>query len=313
MIPAPISKYPPHSRLMRPLWFPAAVAARIPGVLRTLSGDVTLLCRELVSTFMTLEPLTRRPRVLDVDDAIWLSRKGNGIRRIAGMVEAVIAGNEFLAGWFGQYCNDVTIVPTAVDVDRFAPPLHGRPQGGRIVIGWSGTSSNHSALAEIETPLLHVLAGSNNAMLRILSDMRPRFNRLPPEKWDFVKWNPEVEVPTIQGFDIGLMPLRDDDWSRGKCSYKMLLYMACGVPVIVSPVGMNKQVLALGDCGHAAVSLDDWEDSMRSLLLEEDIRREMGRAGRQIVVEHFSLSAIVLRLEEVFRRLAGRRNCVCVG
>jgi glycosyltransferase involved in cell wall biosynthesis len=109
---------------------------------------------------------------------------------------------------------------------------------------------------------------------------------------EFIPWSPENEVRTIQEMSMGLMPIDDTLWSRGKCSYKMLLYMSCGVPVVVSPYGMNAEVLAQGDVGFGAVSTDDWVAKIRWLLDNEQAGAQMGRNGRVVVEAHFALETL---------------------
>ena len=110
----------------------------------------------------------------------------------------------------------------------------------------------------------------------------------------------------LQGMDIGLMPLADNAWSRGKCSYKMLLYMSCGIPVVVSPVGMNAQVLGMGEMGFAVVSGSDWMNAIMTLIDEAELRRRMGEVGRKIVEADFSRQRVAVRLADVLKRIAGR-------
>jgi glycosyltransferase involved in cell wall biosynthesis len=223
--------YPPRARLARPFWLAATLADRLPDVLRSHRFDVTFLQRELVSTLETWERLTGRPRVLDVDDALWLYRGGRFIRRIAAGCDAVICGNAFLAEYFAGWHPSVHIVPTAVDTARFAP---GRAPAAGSTIGWSGSASGLPYLHAIEDALDAVLRARPAARLRVVCNASPQFARLPADRVDFVPWTPGTEVTALQDLAVGIMPLPDTDWERGKCSFKMLLYMACGVPVVVS-------------------------------------------------------------------------------
>ena len=250
---ARVSSFPPASRLLRPFWLAATLAARLPDIAATRHGQVTLLQREFVSTLATLEGLTARPRVLDVDDAIWLNRGDGGFaRRLAREVDVVVAGNAYLADWFGACCDRVEILPTAIDTERFRPDptLTDRPRARPRRIGWTGSSGNFPFLLLWEEALRAVLAAEPDVVVRVCADRRPPLDRLPVDRWQWVPWTPAVEVPFLQSLDIGLMPLADTPWARGKCSYKMLQYLACGVPAVVSPVGMNNEVLAQADSGN---------------------------------------------------------------
>ena len=304
-LPAPVSGYPPERRWMRPMWLPISLAARIPGVAATWSSDVTLIGREFVSTLSTLESFTRRPRVFDVDDAIWLRRGGGFARHLAGRMDVVVAGNDYLAEWFGRYCPDVEILPTAVDCDRFVPGSGSGKTGKGMVVGWSGTSGNFPFLYEIETAMAQVMRERPEVRFQVSSDRPPGFRHLPADRVDFVPWSPDNEIGFIQSLDVGLMPLPDNEWSRGKCSYKMLLYLSCGVPVVVSPVGMNTQVLQAAEVGLGARNPDEWRKSILALLADDGGRTEMGARGRELVVEKFSTAVLGGRLARILKRAAG--------
>lgn len=303
--PAPVSSYAPATMIMRPAWFLATVVARIPSVIDSWRSSVTWLGREMVATVCTLEPFLKRPVVLDVDDAIWLPRGGHGIRRLVRHVDLVFAGNDFIADWFRAVGLPVEVVPTAVDVTRFrpsTPPVPGQKK--EIVIGWTGTSSNHEALLDIAGALNTVMRARPQTRLLIVSDARPRLDELPSGRVDFVRWSPVNEVNTIQSMDVGLMPLGDTDWARGKCSYKMLLYMACGLPVVVSPVGMNANVLEMGSIGYGAVGAADWEDALIALVDSEEERLAMGQTAREVTTQYFSIEIVAELLAQGLRRAA---------
>lgn len=302
--PALASNYPPPQRWLRPFWGTATVIGRVPGVLASWKADLTWLSREMVSTLVTLEPFTKCPRVFEADDAIWLYREGRAARFLARHSDAIIAGNEFLADWFSQYNEDVTIIPTAVNTERFKP-LGRIRESEQVIIGWSGSSSNFKYLYTIEPALEKVLAKHPTAQLRIVADQKPKFRQINPTRIEFIPWSPQNEVNTIQEMDIGIMPLEDSDWTRGKCSYKMLLYMACAVPVVVSPVGMNATVLQTGTVGVPAQTLSDWQGALNYLIDSPDIRHRFGTQGRQVCLAHYSLAAIAPRLAKCLKRVAG--------
>jgi glycosyltransferase involved in cell wall biosynthesis len=296
---AKLGAYPPVSSLLRPWWLPATLAQRIPAIVRSHLYDVTLLQRSMVSTLATLEGWTGQPRVFDVDDALWLRRGGGWVRRIVGKCDAVVCGNSFLADYFSQHNSNVHVVPTAVDTARFAPVPESR--GNTRVIGWSGVSSEYEYLYCIEEALHDVLMAREDVRLRVMADRPPRFSRLQASRVEFVKWNPAMEAEAIRTMSVGLMPLRDSDWARGKCSYKMLLYLSCGVPAVVSPVGMNREVLAMGEVGHGATSMADWRDALLTLLDDEERARTLARNGRQVVEKHFSVKPIAGQIGNILR------------
>lgn len=302
-----VSCYPPRALWLRPLWLPAAVLARVPDVVATHAGPapgrVTLLQREFVSTLTTLEGLTARPRVLDVDDAIWLHRGGGFAARLARACDVVIAGNGYLAAWFDRHCGRVEVLPTAVDADRFAPAS--APPGGEgarpPAVGWIGTAANAPFLEAWSAGLRGLLEQRPDLRLRICADQPPRLDRLPPDRIDWVPWSAQAEVPFLQSLDVGLMPLPDTPWTRGKCAFKMLQYLACGVPAVVSPVGMNAEVLAQAPVGRAAADGEQAAQEIGALLDDGAARSALGAAGRQLVLERYSVAAVAPRLAAILK------------
>lgn len=300
-LPSCISKYPPESRSLRPLWGVAKLATLVPRVFQSRSFDVVLLQREMVSTFVTLEPLTGKPRILDVDDAIFLYRGGAFARRLAEMSDCVICGNVYLADWFGKWNRNIEIIPTGVNIDRYVPvPLHCEDRD-RQALGWVGTSGNLKYLYSIENALAKVMKAVPDAQLVVVSDKTPQLQRIDPARIKYVRWTVEKEVADIQSMDVGIMPLDDTTWARGKCSFKMLQYMACGLPVVVSPVGMNAEVLSMGNIGVGATSESEWTEAVVRLLQSREMRSRLGSEGRKVVEERFSIPVIASQLAACLR------------
>jgi len=300
---ARFGSYPPVSQLVRPFWGIATLAQRIPGIVAShiCSYDLSLLQREFFSTMDTLEGFTKCPRILDVDDAIWVHRRGAFARRLAARCDAVICGNTFLAENFSKWNPNVSILPTAVDTNRYRPA--NRRTGGAKIIGWSGSSSGLRYLYTIEPALAKVLRRHRKARVRIVSNAAPSFQEIQPHQLEYIPWSPLVEVEALQEMTVGLMLLDDGPWSRGKCSYKMLLYMACGVPVVVAPVGMNAEILARSDVGIGASTLAEWTAAIDALLSDPQGAAVLGENGRREVVSHYSLKVLAPRLASYLTRL----------
>ncbi|HMF89076.1 MAG TPA: glycosyltransferase family 4 protein [Candidatus Angelobacter sp.] len=260
----------------------------------------------MISTFFTLERFTKGPRILDVDDAIWLYRDGSFVHRLAGISDSVICGNSFLAEHFSRWNSSITILPTAVDTDRFIT-LASRPANENLTIGWSGGYEGGPDLKVAEAALQIVLNRNPNVRLRVISDQPPCLN-LPPGQMEFVRWTPETEVRAIQTLDIGIMPLRDTLWSRGKCAYKMLLYMSCGVPAVVSPVGMCGEVCNLAEVGISAGTTQDWVEALEELLRDTQLRTAMGAKARDIIEQKFSIHQLAPKLAAELARVAERNR-----
>jgi glycosyltransferase involved in cell wall biosynthesis len=172
------------------------------------------------------------------------------------------------------------------------------------IIGWTGVASNLKYLLSIESALAAVLERLPDAILRVVSGARPQFRLLDDVRVQFIPWSPGNDVETIREMSIGLMPIEDSPWGRGKCSYKMLQYMSCGLPVVVSPVGMNKELLALGKVGFGPQSDAEWVDCISWLLENPEKGREMGAVGRKIVQESYSIPVLAPRLAGYIRIFA---------
>ena len=298
---ARFGSWPPTAKLQRPFWLAATLADRLPGVAKSYCHDVTLLQREMVSTMVTLEGLTRRPRVLDVDDAIWLNaRAAKNFPALVRICDGVVCGNDFIAESVRQWTDKLIVLPTAVDTDRFRPGSGSKGERNQI-IGWSGLHAGFKYLLDIEGALVKVLEKRRNAVLRVVSDVKPVFRTLDSSRVEYIPWCAANEVKTIQEMTAGLMPIDDSLWARGKCSYKMLLYMSCGVPVVVSPFGMNQEILRLGKVGFGARTEPEWVESMTWLLDNAGQGSEMGVAGRKIIEERYSLHLLAPRLASYLR------------
>lgn len=278
------------------LWL-CKVVASVPGVLGSYRNDVTWLSRDLVVGLPTLEPILKSPLVLDVDDAIWCTWPlGSASARMSARRSAlVLAGNATLAGWFADYARRVEIVPTAVDVDRFVPITNSNPRA-TLTLGWIGSGSNLAYLQDIVPALAEVMRRRSEVRLRIVSNMAPRFSGLQGSRVDYVPWSTTGEVQAIQGMDIGLMPMPDNEWTRGKCSFKMLQYLACGKAAVVSPVGMNKEVLAQAEVGLGPRNRDEWVDALVALIDDAGERGRLGANGRQLVERCYAARVIADRI-----------------
>jgi glycosyltransferase involved in cell wall biosynthesis len=292
-----LGAYPPLNRGLRPAWLVGTLAQRLPQLVGSWRADVVLLQRELVSTLPTIEALTPRPRIVDVDDALHLHRSGRAARYLASLADIVVVGNAWLAEVWRPWNPAVEILPTGVDTERYtASPL---PEA--LTIGWIGLSANLHYLAAIAPALSRVLSRFPGTKIAVCCDRRPNIPGLP---LTYVPWSPAIEVPFLSSIAVGIMPLTDGPWERGKCSFKMLQYMAAGRPCIVSPVGMNNEILQQAEVGRAARTIDDWIEGISSLLSDRSAAEQMGAAGRDLAVARYSVRVLAPRFAEVLRRLA---------
>lgn len=284
---------------------PLAAMTRLPAALAARAGDVVWLERELIAGRHTLERFAGARRIFDVDDAIWLLNDSNFSEQIAAASFGVIAGNDFIADYYRRYCKRVWVVPTSVDTQVWRPPA--KREGAGWIIGWTGTSSNLPHLLAVEEPLADFLSRHRDCRLLVVCNRKPRLKKIPARSLRFVRWSPENEVELVKEMDVGLMPLPDTDWARGKCALKMLLYMAVGIPVIASSVGVAESLLRRTEAGILATAERDWYDALRLLYENRDTASGMGMAGRTLVEEEYSVAKNAVTLAGIFREAVGTR------
>ncbi|MFI9652998.1 glycosyltransferase [Guyparkeria halopsychrophila] len=301
-------------RIRRRYLFPWAIIqsfiniiTRLPSFVGSRKSDITLISRSVVPGLEETVKLLPHPRVLDVDDAIWLSdpRGVGSAARLAKNVDVVIAGNEYISRWYSQYCNEVYVVPTAIDTEKYRPRTsHETKSRHCCTIGWIGTSGNFPNLKIAKPALEKVLIDRDDVRILIISNERPYGWQFDGERVEFRYWSESGEVSDLQELDVGIMPLRDSDWSQGKCSFKLLQYMAVGIPVVASPVGMNNDVLSAGDVGFSASNETEWYGSVLKLCDDPKFRVCLGKQGRKVVVEKYSTEVVARQLADVFERVA---------
>lgn len=248
--------------------------------------------------------------IYDFDDALWLTDKKYEsfflrtikcrwkVRTICRMSHRVSCGNDFLCQYARQFNNNVIYNPTTIDTDFLHDP--GRVplrRSEKIIIGWTGSSSTLKYLKEIEGILTDVEISYPQVQFKIIADQEPL---LQLQRLTFTKWNNETEIVDLGEFDIGIMPLPDDDWSKGKCAFKALQYMALEIPTVASAVGVNVSVINHGVNGFLVESIEDWKNCLGKLILHENLREELGRKGRQTVVDNYSVRSNASRFLALF-------------
>lgn len=303
----------------------AVVAARALGRrLRSLAArpapDVWLVQREaffLGGAWGEWLAGQRAPVVFDFDDAIWIRATSTANRRYAwlknvdkipravGMADLVIAGNHYLGEWASAHAARVHVVPTVVDTEHFAPPARDTASGP-VVIGWSGSASTIEHLRPL-LPVFDRLAAhfGDRLSIRVMGD--PGFTH-EPLGLAGERWTPEDELALLRRMDIGVMPLPDDDWARGKCGLKGLVAMSMGAATVMSPVGVNAEIVQHGANGFLARSADDWFAVLARLIDDADLRQRIGRAGRETVVDRYSVQRWEPVLAGLLHDAAGARR-----
>ncbi len=304
-----------HGVVCVPLAIPPAGPARVRQFLGLRGFDAVFVQKRLLG-LLDRAILSRAARrlVYDVDDAVMFREgdrsdapRGSRMRRfraMAAMSDLVLAGNDTLRRAAAAHAGRVFCFPTVVDTDRYRPEP--RPPHAPPVIGWSGSRGTNDYLNAV-LPALDRLAARVPFTLRVVSDTREGIDLAACAnlRAEFSRWDAASERDDFLGFDIGLMPLPDTPWARGKCALKALVYMACGVPAVCSPVGVVSTIITHGWNGFLAASEGEWESSLERLLGDEALRREIAARGRETVVDRYSLAAHAPRLLAILRDLCG--------
>lgn len=246
------------------------------------------------------------PFIFDFDDAVFVPyvSPSNGYlsylkfpgktRSICRLAAHVMAGNEYLADYAREVNDRVTIVPTTIDTAKYT--VEPRTQENEMpVIGWSGSHSTAQHLSTLRGALQR-LAREERFLLRVIG--APGF-KIDDVNIEALPWRPETEVAELRTFDIGVMPLPDDQWSRGKCGLKALQYMAVGVPTVCSPVGVNTEIIQDDENGLIASTEDEWVEKLTRLLRSAELRQRLGRAGRATVDARYSASVQAPRVFQI--------------
>jgi len=281
-----------------------AIRVRLRDVMRRNKYDVIFIQREAFMTgsvfFEKQLSRVKGKMIFDFDDAIWLEdtsshnqlmkwlKRPQKTNELIAMADEVIAGNTFLADYAKKFNSNVTIIPTTVDTERFKP-MSRKKQIETVIIGWTGTHTTlkHFRMAIPALKKLKERCGEK-IEIHIICD----------EKFDVEglslickEWSLQSELNDLMEFDIGIMPLPDDEWSKGKCGFKAIQYMSLEIPSVISPVGMNKEIIHHGVNGFFASSDDEWLDILVKLVESDELREKLGKEGRQTVIEKFSLQS----------------------
>jgi len=229
---------------------------------------------------------------------------GRKIDHVMAASTIVVAGNEYLADRARTAgAQRIEIIPTVLDTQAYRT---GNPTpSGKPIIGWIGSPSTWTEYAAPMMPLLSSVASTEAAMIRAVGAAD---GVVGSDTLEILPWAEATEVAAIQSMHIGIMPLDDSPWARGKCGYKLIQYMACGLPVVASPVGVNADIVEHGVNGFLATTEQEWRDALTTLLRDPALRQRMGAAGRRKVEAEYSLAVWGPRVAALFRDVAKARG-----
>ncbi|MCS7019560.1 MAG: glycosyltransferase family 4 protein [Cytophagales bacterium] len=298
---------------------------RLKNCLQIKQYDIVFLYREAHFTRLTVfEKFFKRSgakMIVDFDDAIWLPVVSEGnkafawlknaqkINQIIAWSDLVIVGNSYLAHYAQRFNPNVVIIPTTLDTDIFHPNnsrfLQARTmykqKDSAVVIGWTGS---FSTIEHFEYGIPALLAIKNKygdkVRFKLIGDSRYKNEQLGIQG---VAWHPDTELEELGEIDIGIMPLPDNEWTRGKCGFKGLTYMSLAIPAVLSPVGVNKDIIRDGENGFLASTTEEWIEKLSLLIENESLRKQIGEAGRKTVWEFYSQKSQKERYVSLFKSL----------
>ena len=249
--------------------------------------------------------------IFDFDDSIWLSNvsegnkrlewlKGYGkIKKIISLADVVIAGNNYLKQYAANYNQNVIVIPTTIDTDYHVPKLPEEKKS--ICIGWTGSPTTISHFRLI-IPVLQNLKNKygNKIYFKVIGDKHYQEKSLSIQG---IEWKRESEIEDLHEFDIGIMPLVDDEWAKGKCGLKGLQYMALEIPTVMSAVGVNTEIIEEGKNGYLAANKNEWIEKLSLLIENEDLRSKLGKEARKTIENKYSVNSQKENYLNVFKEL----------
>jgi len=293
-----------------------AYLRRLRVLLYTRKFDLIWIEKELFPwfpVFIEKALVPRIPYLIDYDDATFHNYDihprhfvsfllGRKIDEIMANAALVTAGNEYLAGRARQAgAKRVEVLPSVIDLAKY-PGIMNKTEEGSYTVGWIGSPGTAKHLLEAENALKQVCKNRGGKVVLVGAGENP-FSGLMATIRD---WDEATETVEIGNFDVGIMPLPDNPWERGKCGFKLIQYMACGKPVVASPVGVNREIVVDGVNGFLASTPKEWVEALLRLKADPELRRAMGEKGRRMVEERYCLQVTAPRLHRILLEAAGR-------
>jgi glycosyltransferase involved in cell wall biosynthesis len=316
--------YKPGHYLRKAVTFAGLAVKRLDSLRDASQFDIVFIYREMFplgpAVVERLLAMRGRPAVVfDFDDAIFLPSVSDANRLIAALKnprkvgsiirhsDHVITGNEYLATYARRFNDNVTTIPTCVDTHRFAPPQNAVPHRAAAlpVVGWIGSPTTASYIRAL-APVLQRVNERHPFELRVSGAGRPMV--VPGLTIENPAWSLDREVELFNTCDVGVYPLSDDEWSKGKCGFKAIQFMACGVPVVAEAVGVNREIVQDGVNGFLAATPDEWVEKLGRLLPDPELRRRFAIAGRRTVEARYSLDVNAPKLAATLRRVAEKKG-----
>jgi glycosyltransferase involved in cell wall biosynthesis len=288
-------------------------------VIRAPKYDYIFIYREafMIGTTQFERGLKRskRPIIFDFDDSIWIQDISEGNKNLSWMkrpsktdeiislADLVIVGNKYLAEHAKTFCSNVAIIPTTIDTNYHKPT--NKTTHSILCIGWTGseTTIRHFKLI---IPVLRRLKEKYGDHISFTQISNVPYD-VPEIGLNAITWTPQNEISELEKFDIGIMPLPNDEWAKGKCGFKGLQYMAMEIPTIMSPVGVNTEIIEDGVNGFFASNEEEWFSVLCRLIEDNELRATIGKKGRETVIERYSIESQKKKYVQLFDDLTQKR------
>lgn len=298
--------------LTQAFWLIVSVVRTFLRVPLAVTADFVFVHREVMPigppiAEWLIKHVLRKKIIYDFDDAIWMTDKTKEsvleriIRwrsKVGGICTwsyKVSCGNQYLADFAQQFNANVLVNPTTIDTEEVHNPtlfdkhkMREEKKISGVVIGWTGSHSTLKYLEEIEPVLIELENQNPEISLVVIADKPPQ---LKLKRLLFYKWSKETEIKNLMLVDIGIMPLPNDQWAKGKCGFKALQYMALGIPTVVSPIGVNTTIIQHGENGFCCSAREEWREIINLLVKDDSLRAKTGNAGKQTVLNHYSVKS----------------------
>jgi glycosyltransferase involved in cell wall biosynthesis len=312
-------------KYLQKLWIMLkSIKHRFNDVRRASEFDIVFIYRDAIMigwTYFEKRFHASKAKVIyDFDDAIWYNdtskgninlewlKKPSKINTIIRLSDIIFAGNAYLADYAKQFNDNVKVIPTTIDTDYYIKSQIPNPKfqinskfEKQICIGWTGSQTTLKHL-QLAIPFLKKLKDKYGDRIRfkIIADVPIKSELIDLE---FCKWKKDTEIEDLSEIDIGIMPLPDNKWTKGKCGFKGLQYMALEIPAVVSPVGVNNEIIDEGINGFLPKTDDEWTSILSSLIESEELRERIGKNGRKTVIERYSVLSLKDKYLNYFNEL----------
>ncbi len=309
--------YSPGNTVQKGIIFFKCFSKRLKDALKANQYDIIFIQREAFmtgTTFFEKQFAKSRAKVIfDFDDSIWMQNVSDANKKFSFLKDAsktskiialsdmIFAGNQYLADYAKPFNSNIRIVPTTIDTDEYQRMA--LPADDKVCIGWSGSITTIQHFKFAVPALLKVKKKYGNRIkIKVIGDANYKNDELDVIS---MNWNKQDELKELSSFDIGIMPLPDDEWAKGKCGLKGLQYMALEIPTIMSPVGVNSQIINSGVNGFLATTDDDYVNAISQLIEDKELRKKVGAEGRKTVVDHYSVKALQQKYLQYYNELLG--------